>query len=111
MFTSNDATLTARQSTTKVIGVPKTIDGDLKNEHIEISFGFDTATKTIASLISNIQNDARSSRKYYHFIRVMGRAASNIALECALQTQPNLCLLGGAWGVRMARHKFGVLSA
>ncbi|MCH2175635.1 MAG: diphosphate--fructose-6-phosphate 1-phosphotransferase [Lentisphaeria bacterium] len=77
----------------KVVGCPKTIDGDLKNEFIETSFGFDTATKVYSELIGNIQRDANSAKKYYHFIRVMGRSASHIALECALQTQPNMCLI------------------
>jgi diphosphate-dependent phosphofructokinase len=76
-----------------VIGVPKTIDGDLKNEMIETSFGFDTATKVYSNLIGNIARDARSSQKYWHFIKLMGRLASHIALECALQTQPNICLI------------------
>jgi pyrophosphate--fructose-6-phosphate 1-phosphotransferase len=76
-----------------VIGCPKTIDGDLKNESIEISFGFDTATKTYSELIGNIARDANSAKKYWHFIRLMGRSASHIALECALQTQPNACLI------------------
>ncbi len=77
----------------KVIGVPKTIDGDLKNKHIEVSFGFDTATKLYSELIGNICRDARSARKYWHFIKLMGRSASHIALECALQTQPNIALI------------------
>ncbi|MBN2510334.1 MAG: diphosphate--fructose-6-phosphate 1-phosphotransferase [Spirochaetales bacterium] len=77
----------------QVIGVPKTIDGDLKNEHIETSFGFDTATKTYAELIGNIERDANSAKKYWHFIKLMGRSASHIALECALQTQPNVCII------------------
>jgi diphosphate-dependent phosphofructokinase len=77
----------------QVIGVPKTIDGDLKNEYIEISFGFDTAVKTYSGLIGNIGRDACSARKYWHFIKLMGRSASNIALECALQTNPNLCII------------------
>ena len=77
-----------------VVGCPKTIDGDLKNESIEASFGFDTATKTFAELIGNIERDANSARKYWHFIRLMGRSASHITLECALQTQPNICLIG-----------------
>ncbi len=76
-----------------VVGCPKTIDGDLKNEFIEISFGFDTATKTYSELIGNLMRDANSSKKYWHFIRLMGRSASHIALECALQTQPNVCLI------------------
>ena len=77
-----------------VVGCPKTIDGDLKNESIETSFGFDTATKTYSELIGNIERDANSARKYWHFIRLMGRSASHIALECAMQTQPNICLVG-----------------
>ena len=77
----------------QVIGCPKTIDGDLKNEMIETSFGFDTACKTFAELIGNIQRDANSAKKYWHFIRLMGRSASHIALECALQAQPNVCLI------------------
>ena len=78
----------------QVIGCPKTIDGDLKNEDIECSFGFDTATKTYSELIGNIQRDANSAKKYWHFIKVMGRSASHVALECALQTQANICLIG-----------------
>jgi pyrophosphate--fructose-6-phosphate 1-phosphotransferase len=77
----------------QVIGVPKTIDGDLKNAGIEVSFGFDTATKTYSELIGNIGRDAASARKYWHFIKLMGRSASHIALECALQTQPNVCII------------------
>ncbi|MGI6243373.1 MAG: diphosphate--fructose-6-phosphate 1-phosphotransferase [Prevotella sp.] len=77
----------------QVIGCPKTIDGDLKNEQIETSFGFDTATKVYSELIGNIERDANSARKYWHFIKLMGRSASHIALECALQTQPNVCLI------------------
>ena len=77
----------------QVIGCPKTIDGDLKNEYIETSFGFDTACKVYSELIGNICRDANSSKKYWHFIKLMGRAASHIALECALQTQPNICLI------------------
>ena len=77
----------------QVIGVPKTIDGDLKNDRIEASFGFDTATKVYAELLGNIQRDADSARKYWHFIRVMGRSASHIALECALQCHPNLTII------------------
>ena len=78
---------------TQVIGCPKTIDGDLKNEHIETSFGFDTACKTYSELIGNLCRDTNSAKKYWHFIKLMGRAASHIALECALQTQPNICLI------------------
>ena len=77
----------------QVIGAPKTIDGDLKNDQIETSFGFDTATKVYAEMIGNIERDANSARKYWHFIKLMGRSASHIALECALQTQPNVCLV------------------
>lgn len=77
----------------QVIGCPKTIDGDLKNEQIETSFGFDTATKTYSEVIGNIERDCNSARKYWHFIKLMGRSASHIALECALQTQPNICLI------------------
>ena len=77
----------------QVIGCPKTIDGDLKNDQIETSFGFDTACKTYSELIGNIERDCNSSRKYWHFIKLMGRSASHIALECALQTQPNICLI------------------
>jgi pyrophosphate--fructose-6-phosphate 1-phosphotransferase len=77
----------------QVIGCPKTIDGDLKNEYIEASFGFDTAVKTYSELIGNIERDANSAKKYWHFIKLMGRAASHIALECALQTRPNICLI------------------
>ena len=77
----------------QVIGCPKTIDGDLKNAMIETSFGFDTACKTYAEVIGNIQRDCNSARKYWHFIKLMGRSASHIALECALQTQPNVCLV------------------
>ena len=76
-----------------MIGVPKTIDADLRSEDIEISFGFDSASKIYAELIGNIQRDALSSLKYYHFIRLMGRSASHITLECALKTQPNLALI------------------
>ena len=77
----------------QVIGCPKTIDGDLKNEQIETSFGFDTACKTYSELIGNIQRDCNSARKYWHFSKLMGRSASHIALECALETQPNVCLI------------------
>lgn len=77
----------------QVIGCPKTIDGDLKNELIETSFGFDTACKVYSEVIGNIQRDCNSARKYWHFIKLMGRSASHIALECALQTQPNLCII------------------
>ena len=77
----------------QVIGVPKTIDGDLKNEWIETSFGFDTACKVYSEVIGNIQRDCNSAKKYYHFIKLMGRSASHIALECALETQPNVCII------------------
>ena len=77
----------------QVIGCPKTIDGDLKNDVIETSFGFDTATKVYSEVIGNIQRDCNSAKKYWHFIKLMGRSASHIALECALQTQPNICLI------------------
>jgi pyrophosphate--fructose-6-phosphate 1-phosphotransferase len=83
----------AKKYGVQVIGCPKTIDGDLKNEQIETSFGFDTACKTYAELIGNIERDCNSARKYWHFIKVMGRSASHIALECALQVQPNICLI------------------
>lgn len=76
-----------------VVGVPKTIDGDLKNDFVEVSFGFDTATKVYSELVGNIERDANSARKYWHFIKLMGRSASHIALECALQTQPNIALI------------------
>ena len=83
----------AKKYGVQVIGCPKTIDGDLKNDQIETSFGFDTACKTYSELIGNIERDCNSARKYWHFIKVMGRSASHIALECALQTQPNICLV------------------
>ena len=83
----------AKNCGVQVIGCPKTIDGDLKNSQIETSFGFDTACKTYSELIGNIERDCNSARKYWHFIKVMGRSASHIALECALQTQPNICLI------------------
>lgn len=83
----------AHETGVQVIGCPKTIDGDLKNEDIECSFGFDTATKTYSELIGNIERDANSAKKYWHFIKVMGRSASHVALECALETQPNICLI------------------
>ncbi|MEE3488863.1 MAG: diphosphate--fructose-6-phosphate 1-phosphotransferase [Bulleidia sp.] len=84
----------AKKLGVQVIGCPKTIDGDLKNDDIECSFGFDTATKTYSELIGNIERDANSAKKYWHFIKVMGRSASHVALECALETQPNICLIG-----------------
>ena len=83
----------AKKTGIQVIGVPKTIDGDLKNEVVETSFGFDTACKTYSELIGNIQRDANSAKKYYHFIRLMGRSASHICLECALETQPNITIV------------------
>ena len=83
----------AKKCGVQVIGCPKTIDGDLKNEQIETSFGFDTACKTYSEVIGNIQRDANSARKYWHFIKLMGRSASHIALECALQCQPNICIV------------------
>ena len=83
----------AHKTGVQVIGCPKTIDGDLKNEDIECSFGFDTATKTYSELIGNIERDANSAKKYWHFVKVMGRSASHVALECALETQPNICLI------------------
>ena len=85
--------MAANNTGVQVIGCPKTIDGDLKNEDIEISFGFDTACKTYSEMIGNIERDANSSKKYWHFIKVMGRAASHVALECGLQTQPNITLI------------------
>ncbi len=95
---TNAATLAeymaANNTGVQVIGCPKTIDGDLKNEDIEASFGFDTATKTYSEVIGNIERDANSAKKYWHFIKVMGRSASHVALECALETQPNICLIG-----------------
>ena len=95
---TNAATLAeymaANNTGIQVIGCPKTIDGDLKNEDIEASFGFDTATKTYSELIGYIERDANSAKKYWHFIKVMGRSASHVALECALETQPNICLIG-----------------
>jgi len=83
----------AHKSGIQVIGCPKTIDGDLKNDQIETSFGFDTACKTYSEVIGNIERDANSAKKYWHFIKLMGRSASHIALECALETQPNICLV------------------
>ncbi len=95
---TNAATLAeymaAKGTGVQVIGCPKTIDGDLKNEDIEASFGFDTATKTYSEVIGNIERDANSAKKYWHFVKVMGRSASHVALECALETQPNICLIG-----------------
>lgn len=86
--------MAAHNTGVQVIGCPKTIDGDLKNEDIEASFGFDTATKTYSEVIGNIERDANSAKKYWHFVKVMGRSASHVALECALETQPNICLIG-----------------
>ncbi|MBO7711536.1 MAG: diphosphate--fructose-6-phosphate 1-phosphotransferase [Lachnospiraceae bacterium] len=83
----------AHNTGVQVIGCPKTIDGDLKNEDIECSFGFDTATKTYSELVGNIERDCNSAKKYWHFIKVMGRSASHVALECALEAQPNICLI------------------
>ncbi len=83
----------AKKCGVQVIGCPKTIDGDLKNEMIETSFGFDTACKVYSEVIGNIQRDCNSARKYWHFIKLMGRSASHIALECALQVQPNVCIV------------------
>lgn len=83
----------AHKTGVQVIGCPKTIDGDLKNDDIECSFGFDTATKTYSEVIGNIERDANSAKKYWHFVKVMGRSASHVALECALETQPNICLI------------------
>ncbi len=85
--------MAAHNTGVQVIGCPKTIDGDLKNEDIEASFGFDTAAKTYSELIGNIERDCNSAKKYWHFVKVMGRSASHIALECALETQPNICLI------------------
>ena len=82
------------QAKCRVIGCPKTIDGDLKNEHIPVSFGFDTATKVYSEAIGKLCSDVISSKEYYHFIRLMGRSASHIALECALRTRPNCVLIG-----------------
>ena len=83
----------AKGADVQVIGCPKTIDGDLKNDWIETSFGFDTACKVYSEVIGNIQRDTNSAKKYWHFIKLMGRSASHIALECALQTQPNYCII------------------
>lgn len=83
----------AKKYGVQVIGCPKTIDGDMKNDQVETSFGFDTAAKTYSELIGNISRDCNSARKYWHFIKLMGRSASHIALECALQTHPNICLI------------------
>ena len=84
----------AKNTGIQVIGCPKPIDGDLKNEMIETSFGFDTATKVYSEVIGNIERDANSAKKYWHFIKLMGRSASHVTLECALQTQPNITLIG-----------------
>ncbi len=97
-----------------VIGVPKTIDGDLKNGYIDASFGFDTATKTYSELIGNIERDAASARKYWHFIKLMGRSASHIALECALQTRPNVALVSEeveAKGMTLAQVTEGICAS
>ena len=83
----------AKGAGVQVIGCPKTIDGDLKNDWIETSFGFDTACNVYSEVIGNIQRDTNSAKKYWHFIKLMGRSASHIALECALQTQPNYCII------------------
>ena len=83
-----------RNSCIKVVGCPKTIDGDLKNEFVEVSFGFDTACKTYSECIGSVMADTLSSKKYYHFIRLMGRSASHIALECALLTRPTYTFIG-----------------
>lgn len=85
--------MAAHETGIQVIGCPKTIDGDLKNDDIEASFGFDTATKTYSELVGNIERDCNSAKKYWHFIKVMGRSASHVALECALESQPNICLI------------------
>jgi pyrophosphate--fructose-6-phosphate 1-phosphotransferase len=101
----------------QVIGCPKTIDGDLKNEMIETSFGFDTACKVYSELIGNIERDCNSARKYWHFIKLMGRSASHIALECALQTQPNICLISEEIEARqqtlddIVNHIAGIIAA
>ena len=92
----------ANNTGVQVIGCPKTIDGDLKNEDIECSFGFDTATKTYSEIIGNIERDANSAKKYWHFIKVMGRSASHVALECALETQPNICLISEEVSAKMS---------
>jgi diphosphate--fructose-6-phosphate 1-phosphotransferase len=84
----------SKGSKISVVGCPKTIDGDLKNEFVEVSFGFDTACKTYSECIGSIMADTLSSKKYYHFIRLMGRSASHIALECALLTKPTYCFIG-----------------
>jgi len=86
--------LLQRDQDTVVVGAPKTIDGDLKGGGIEASFGFDTATKVYAELIGNIERDARSAKKYWHFIKLMGRSASHVTLECALATRPNIAIIG-----------------
>lgn len=99
----------AHNARTVVVGVPKTIDGDLRNEYIPISFGFDTATKTYSELVGNICRDANSAQKYWHFIRLMGRSASHIALECALQTRANICVISEE--VARKRQRLGDLVA
>ena len=83
----------SKNAKTAVVGIPKTIDGDLRNADVEMSFGFDSACKVYSEMISNLSKDALSARKYTHFVKLMGRAASNIALECALKTNPNLTLI------------------
>ena len=82
------------KSNVRVVGCPKTIDGDLQNEHIPVSFGFDTTTKVFAEAIGNLCSDVTSSKEYYHFVKLMGRSASHVALECALRTQINCVLIG-----------------
>jgi len=96
--------LVSNSCETTVVGVPKTIDGDLKTEDVEISFGFDTATKIYAEMIGNIGKDALSAKKYFHFVKLMGRSASHIALECALKTQPNYTFISE----EIAEHKTGL---
>lgn len=102
----------ANKINTKVIGVPKTIDGDLRSEDIEMSFGFDSACKTYSEMIGNIERDALSAKKYYHFIRLMGRSASHVALECALATRPNMALISEEGkGVEQIVHEIADLIA
>lgn len=84
----------SNKSKCTVVGCPKTIDGDLRNEHIQVSFGFDTATKVYSEAIGNLCTDVVSAKMYYHFVRLMGRSASHIALECALKTRVNYLLIG-----------------
>ena len=103
--------------TTRVVGVPKTIDGDLRTEHVEMSFGFDTATKVYGELIGNIARDAASARKYWHVVKLMGRSASHVTLECALATRPNVALIGeeisanGATLAEIVRHVADAVAA